>query len=144
MTQSSASGDDPTRVLELPLLFVGDDVVLRGMVVPLQLDGERQAPAGAARSAAGETDPARALLVPRLDGRYGTVGATGENVQVGRTPGGEPAAVVRATGRARIGSGVNGPGAALWVEATPIPASPPTDAERALARDVRALIVSIL
>src|SRR3954471_12626172 len=99
MTQPSASGDAATRPLELPLFFVGDDVVLPGMVVPLELDGERQAAVDAARSAAGDNDAPRVLLLPRVDGRYGTVGATGEIVQVGRTPGGEPAAVVRATGR---------------------------------------------
>ena len=79
---------DPLR---LPLLFVGADVVLPGMVVPLQLNSERQAAVDAARSAATEDAVARVLLVPRVDGRYGTVGAVAEIVQVGRTPGGDPA-----------------------------------------------------
>ena len=96
----------------------------------------------AARPVDGAT--AQVLLVPRVDGRYGAVGAVGEIVQVGRTPGGEPAAVVRATGRARIGSGVNGPGAALWVEAEPIPQPTATEHERSVARDVRSVIISIL
>ena len=117
-------------LLRLPLLFVGDDVVLPGMVVPLQLDSERQAAVDAARSAAGDQTTAQVLLVPRVDGRYGAVGAVGEIVQVGRTPGGAPAAVVRATGRARIGAGVNGPGAALWVEAEPVETPKATEHER--------------
>ena len=155
MTDASASGPDPTSgpptaspaerdPLRLPLLFVGADVVLPGMVVPLQLDSERQAAVDAARSAATEDAVARVLLVPRVDGRYGTVGAVAEIVQVGRTPGGDPAAVVRATGRARIGSGVNGPGAALWVEADPVAQPPATEPERSTARGLRTLIISIL
>ena len=154
MTELSASGngpasDSPASVtppgsMALPLLFVGDDVVLPGMVVPLQLDGERQAAVDAARSAAADDATPQVLLVPRVDGRYGAVGAVGEIVQVGRTPGGEPAAVVRATGRARIGTGVNGPGAALWVEAEPIAQPKATEHERGVARDVRSVIISIL
>ena len=40
--------------------------------------------------------------------------------QVGRLPSGEPAVVVRGMQRARIGAGVSGAGAALWVQATPV------------------------
>ena len=80
MTDASASGPAPTSgpptaspaerdPLRLPLLFVGADVVLPGMVVPLQLDSERQAAVDAARSAATEDAVARVLLVPRVDGR---------------------------------------------------------------------------
>jgi len=38
--------------------------------------------------------------------------------QIGRLPGGEQAAVVRATARVRIGTGTTGPAAALWVADT--------------------------
>ena len=45
------------------------------------------------------------------------MGAVAEVAQVGRLPGGESVALLKATQRARIGTGVMGPGAALWVEA---------------------------
>ena len=51
--------------------------------------------------------------MPRLDGKPAAVGALGVIEQVGRLPGGEPAAVVRAVARGRIGVGTTGPGAAL-------------------------------
>ncbi len=60
------------------------------------------------------------LLVPRPDGRYATVGTVASIEQLGRLPGGQPAAVLRGTARATIGTGTTGPGAALWVEATEI------------------------
>ena len=59
----------------------------------------------------------RAAAAPRLDDRYASYGVVATIEQLGRLPGGKPAAVLRAEGRARIGSGVTGPGAALWVEA---------------------------
>jgi ATP-dependent Lon protease len=88
--------------LTLPLLFLADTVVLPGMVVPVELDGDRQAAVDAARLAARDTTPAgssrpdissdsyrsgrrdtheetpRVLVVPRIDGKYGAVGATSD------------------------------------------------------------------
>ena len=103
-----------TKTQELPVLPLADVVVLPGMVVPVTLDEpERQAAIDAAQAAAND----RLLVVPRLDGKYATVGVVATIEQLGKLPGGEPAAVVRAIGRARVGSGVTGPGSALWVEA---------------------------
>src|SRR5882757_549915 len=59
-------------------------------------------------------------------------------------PTGEPAAVVRGEQRARIGSGVTGPGAALWVEATPIEDSTVNGRTEELAKEYKALVVSLL
>jgi len=39
---------------------------------------------------------------------------------------------------------VNGPGAALWVEADPVAQPPATEPERSTARGLRTLIISIL
>jgi len=137
----------------LPVLPLTDTVVLPGMVLPVELDAERQAAVDAARTAAGSgprsgirsTDPsARVLLVPRLDGRYGAVGVVAEIAQVGRLPDGRTAAVVRAIQRARVGAGVTGPGAALWVEATPVE-DPVADARTSdLAAEYKQVLTALL
>ncbi|MFD2078668.1 ATP-dependent Lon protease [Actinopolymorpha cephalotaxi] len=141
----------------LPLLFLDDTVLLPGMVVPVELDGERRSAVDAARLAAQngtsgaqddtgiQSDPApRVLVVPRIEGRYGAVGAVAEIAQIGRLPSGEPAVVLRAVSRAQVGVGVNGPGAALWVEAEPMLVPPADERTRELAREYKSVLVSIL
>ncbi|MER8101744.1 endopeptidase La [Kitasatospora sp. NPDC094016] len=106
--------------LTLPVLPLDDEVVLPGMVVPLDLkDTEVRAAVEAARAAATGTGKPQVLLVPRVDGSYAAVGTLATVEQVGRLADGEPAALVRAVRRVRIGAGTTGPGAALWVETTP-------------------------
>ncbi|WP_406203019.1 endopeptidase La [Kitasatospora sp. NBC_01560] len=106
--------------LTLPVLPLDDEVVLPGMVVPLDLkDTEVRAAVEAARAAAGGTGKPQVLLVPRVDGSYAAAGTLATVEQVGRLADGEPAALVRAVRRVRIGVGTTGPGAALWVETTP-------------------------
>ncbi|MFF0722160.1 endopeptidase La [Micromonospora sp. NPDC003816] len=124
----------------LPVLPLTDAVLLPGMVIPVTLDPTTQAAVDAARA----TGDRRLLAVPRLDGEYGSVGAIATIEKVGRLPSGEPAAVVRGLARARIGSGVPGPGAALWVEATEIDEPTPAGKARELAREYRALVTSVL
>ncbi|MDH6575628.1 endopeptidase La [Kitasatospora sp. MAP5-34] len=103
--------------LTLPVLPLDDEVVLPGMVVPLDLsDTEVRAAVEAARSAVSGTAKPQVLLVPRLDGSYAAVGTLATVEQVGRLADGDPAALVRAVRRVRIGTGTTGPGAALWVE----------------------------
>ena len=105
----------------LPLLPLDGMVVLPGMVLPLSLgDAETRAATEAAQMSSGEGVEARVLLVPRLNGKYTNVGTVAVIEQVGRLRGGEHVAVVRGTGRVRIGTGTAGPGAALWVEVTPL------------------------
>jgi ATP-dependent Lon protease len=107
--------------LTLPVLPLDDEVVLPGMVVPLDLkDTEVRAAVEAARAAARPVNGGKpqVLLVPRLDGSYAAVGTLATVEQVGRLADGEPAALVRAVRRVRIGAGTTGPGAALWVETT--------------------------
>ena len=129
-----------TETLKLPVLPLTDSVLLPGMVVPVRLDQpEIQAAVDAADSSA-----RRVLVVPRLDGRYAAVGVVAILEQIGRLPSGEKAAVVRGETRARIGSGVTGPGAALWVEASTIDDPAPTGRVLELAREYKALVVSIL
>jgi ATP-dependent Lon protease len=146
----------------LPVLFLDDAVVLPGMVLPIELTSQAQASIDAARAARGgarSTDlrdldrdsarestrePLRLLLVPRIEGRTGVLGTLAEVTQIGRLPSGEPAAVLRATARARIGAGVSGPGAALWVEAEILEPPAPTGRTRELATEYKQVLTSIL
>jgi ATP-dependent Lon protease len=134
--------------LTLPVLPLTDGVLLPGMVVPVELDAEAQAAVDAARTAGsaagGIRSEARVLVVPRLDGDYAAVGTVAVLDQVGRLPGGEPGALLRGTARARVGQGVTGPGAALWVEATPVDVPPVTERARELAAEYKTVVEGIL
>jgi ATP-dependent Lon protease len=110
------------------------------MVIPVTLDTATQAAVDAAR-ASGDN---MLIAVPRLDGAYGPVGTTAVIDKVGRLPSGEPAAVIRGVARAHIGSGVAGPGAALWVETTPFDEPAATGRTRELAREYQTLVTSVL
>ncbi|MBB4692836.1 ATP-dependent Lon protease [Actinoplanes abujensis] len=122
------------------MLFLDDIVLLPGMVVPVELDEAAQAAVDAARTSAGS----ELLIAPRLEDRYASHGVVASVKQVGKSRGGTPAAVLRTGERARIGSGVTGPGAALWVEAEPVAAVAPTEHARELAAEYKKLVVSVL
>ncbi|RKN06953.1 endopeptidase La [Streptomyces radicis] len=134
--------------LTLPVLPLDDEVVLPGMVVPLELsDAEVRAAVEAAQAAAPRGEKPRVLLVPRLDGNYAGIGVLGRVEQVGRLADGDPGALVRGLRRVRIGSGTTGPGRALWVEATPITETVPSTLPGAvteLAKEYKALATSWL
>ncbi len=136
-----------TEARNYPVLPLDDAVVLPGMVVPIELDtekAERSREIQAAIDAAQLADTP-VLIVPRPNGRYATVGTVASIEQLGRLPGGQPAAVLRGTARATIGTGTTGPGAALWVEATEIPEPDSYDEEvHSLAREYKGLVTSIL
>lgn len=104
--------------LVLPVLPLDGEVVLPGMVVPLDLsDAEVRAAVEAAQAAArSESGKPKVLLVPRIDGTYARTGVLGTVEQVGRLADGDPGALIRGRDRVRIGAGTTGPGAALWVE----------------------------
>jgi ATP-dependent Lon protease len=123
----------------LPVLFLSDLVVLPGMVVPIPLDEAAQAAVDAARS----SSDGELLLAPRLEDRYASYGVVTTVERVGRLMGGGPGAVLRAGRRARIGSGVTGPGAALWVEVEPVEETV-TDRARELAEEYKRLVVAVL
>ncbi|MGW1374318.1 endopeptidase La [Streptomyces sp. NPDC002446] len=107
--------------LTLPVLPLDDEVVLPGMVVPLDLsDADVRAAVEAAQAAAAPGSKPRVLLVPRIDGTYAGIGTLGRVEQVGRLSDGDPGALIRGLGRVRIGSGTTGPGAALWVAGTTV------------------------
>ncbi|MDQ3576166.1 MAG: endopeptidase La [Actinomycetota bacterium] len=134
-----------SHALTVPVLPLDDTVLLPGMVVPIPLTGsDNAAEARAAIEAAqAGAEPARVVLVPRLDGKYARVGTLAEVEQVGRLPGGELAAVVRGTGRVRIGAGTTGPGAALWVRVDTADETV-DDRARELSREYKGLVTMIL
>src|SRR5690606_22590668 len=104
--------------LTLPVLPLDDEVVLPGMVVPLDLsDGDVRAAVEAAQAAASGEKP-QVLLVPRVGGSYTDIGVLGRVEQIGRLADGGSGALIRGRSRVRVGVGTSGPGAALWVEGT--------------------------
>jgi len=126
--------------INVPVLFVADQVVLPGMVVPIALtDG-----ADAAIQAARASDSGKLLIAPRLDDRYPSYGVIASILQVGRVGGGGAAAVVRGERRAHIGAGANGPGAALWVQVTEVDEGEPADEIKALAAEYKKLLLAML
>jgi ATP-dependent Lon protease len=139
--------------LTLPVLPLDDEVVLPGMVVPLEtsqhevrnaIDAARAPTAARIPGIRSENKP-RVLLVPRLADRgLAGVGTLAVVDQEGRLPSGEPGAVVRGVARVRIGAGTTGAGAALWVEGTVMEETgrgPRTDE---LAKEYKALIIAVL
>ena len=133
--------------MNIPVLPLSDAVVLPGMVVPLPLDDHevRAAVEAAQLTERPEGSPAQVLLVSRPDGKYAAMGTLADIEQVGRLPGGAPAAVVRGVERAKIGAGTTGPGAALWVQAEAVPAPMPAEPRTLeLAREYKSLVISLL
>jgi ATP-dependent Lon protease len=141
-----------SETLTLPVLPLDDEVVLPGMVVPLETS---QPEVGAAIDAARipsrqvpgvrSEQRARVLLVPRLPDRgLAGVGTLAVVEQVGRLPGGQPGAVVRGVSRVRIGSGTTGAGAALWVEGTVVSETGLGPHADELAREYKTLITGLL
>ncbi|MEV8453029.1 endopeptidase La [Streptomyces sp. NPDC052095] len=142
---------DSTAVtpLALPVLPLDDEVVLPGMVVPLDLsDAEVRGAVEAAQAAVrGGGGKPEVLLVPRIDGTYAGTGVIGTVEQVGRLSDGDPGALIRGRGRVRIGAGTSGPGAALWVEGTrvdPVVPDPLPGAAAELVKEYKALATSWL
>ena len=127
--------------LTLPVLPLTTGVVLPQMVVTVALETD-EARAAADAAIAG---PGQLLLVPRLQGRYATVGAVATIETSGELPNGGRALVLRATGRAVIGVGVPGSGTALWVQAEPAQDDHVVDAPLAvLATEYRATVELLL
>ncbi|WP_067826415.1 endopeptidase La [Nocardia inohanensis] len=110
------------------------------MVVPIELDESAQAAIDAARAAKVN----QVLVAPRLDEGYASYGVVATIEQVGRMRGGAPAAVLKAEARVKIGHGVTGPGAALWVEAEPVEEPAADGRTRELADEYKKLVISVL
>ena len=135
-----------TEIKNLPVLSLTDSVILPGMVVPIELDESSQAAVDAAQSTASGQDGklGELLIAPRLKDSYATYGVVATIEQVGQLAGGAPAAVLRAGRRAKIGTGVTGPGAALWVAAELVEDEAATDDARTLAKEYKSLVIATL
>ncbi len=101
-----------TRELTLPVLPLRNGVVFPNMVVTLRIETEEGSKAVAAAKESGGT----ILLVPRVNGKYATVGT------VARIQNDDDATfVVEGLARARVGAGRTGEEGALWVDAEQYP-----------------------
>src|SRR3979411_1947607 len=85
----------------LPVLPMDDIVVLPHMSVTLAVEGDDQQEA---IEAARQGKPL-ILLVPRIDGKFGTVGTAGRLGESAELPTGAEAFMIRGEYRARLGSG---------------------------------------
>ena len=120
----------------LPVLPLPVGVILPSMVVTVALETpEAQAAADAAATGDGHL-----LIVPRVDGRYASVGVIAKVESTGTLPGGTPALVIRALNRAHVGLGVVGTTDALWVTAEPATEAEPTEHTTQLATELRATL----
>jgi ATP-dependent Lon protease len=143
-----------SETLTLPVLPLDDDVVLPGMVVPIELtDNEVRGAIDAARNSRGlgrvpgirSEEKAQVLVVPRTGDRgLAGTGTLAVIEQVGRLPGGEPGAVLRGESRVKIGQGTTGTGAALWVEGTVIEETGLGAKATELAKEYKSLVIATL
>ncbi|HSS10118.1 MAG TPA: LON peptidase substrate-binding domain-containing protein, partial [Acidimicrobiales bacterium] len=113
-----------------------DVVVLPHMTVTLAVEGDT---AKAAVEAARQGNRL-ILLVPRIDGHYGTIGTVARLGEGGELPTGAEAFMLRGEYRARLGSGQADIAGALFVKAEPIvDPEPPTERSVELGREYRAM-----
>jgi ATP-dependent Lon protease len=130
-----------TDTQTLPLLPLTTGVVLPGMVVTLTIESHE---ARAAVDAASDDDERLLLLVPRIDDRYARVGTVAKIEDVGALRGGTEALVIRGLHRAVLGAGVAGTGEAVWIQADPVADTEPSEREKQLAREYRAVIENVV
>ncbi|MGO9876291.1 MAG: endopeptidase La [Acidimicrobiia bacterium] len=139
-TTSFKSGESETGTEVLPMLPLTQGVVFPQMVVTIALETDEAKRAGAAAEQAGR----RLILVPRVDGRYSTVGTVAQIENAGELPNGTLALVIRGVSRAHVGSGSVGNEGALHVEVVPVEDPEPTERARELSKEYRAVVETIL
>ncbi len=121
----------------LPVLPLRNGVVFPQMVVTLRIE----TPEGQTALEASESAQGRMLLVPRVDGRYASVGTIAEI----HSDDGEGNIVVEGVSRARVGSGSTDESGALWVEAEEYPETEIIDEELdALVEEYRAVLAAVM
>jgi len=125
----------------IPLLPLTNGVVLPNMVVTIPLEREEaQAAVAAARQGDGLV-----LLVPRVAGRYATIGTVAKLEDTRKLPNGIEVAILQGLHRASVGSAAGGTGPALRVIAQPAQdINPLTETSHVLAREYKALIENLL
>src|SRR5260370_2553817 len=113
----------PTPKSELlPVMPMDDVVVLPHMTVTLAVEGDT---AKAALEAARQGNR-MILLVPRIDGQYGSIGTVARLGEGTELPTGAEAFMLRGEYRARLGSGQADIGGAPFAQADPPAPPPPT------------------
>jgi ATP-dependent Lon protease len=129
------------KTRDLPLLSLNNGVVLPNMVVTIPLDREEaRAAVQAARGADGLV-----LMVPRVEGRYASLGTVAHVEDSRKLANGIEITVLQALYRASVGSGAGGTGPALRVLANPVDdVNPLTEQAHVLAREYKALIENLL
>ena len=95
----------------IPLLPLNNAVVLPGMIVTIPVEREE---AGAAIAAAREGDRL-VLLVPRVEGKYASIGTVAKIEDSRKLPNGVDVAILQGLHRASVGSAAAGTGPALRV-----------------------------
>src|SRR2546421_12170090 len=125
----------------IPLLPLNNGVVLPNMVVTVPLEREE---AQAAVAAASEGDRL-VLLVPRVEGRYASIGTVARIEDSRKLPNGIEVAILQGQYRASVGSAAAGTGPALRVMAQPAAdVNPLSETSHVLAREYKALIENLL
>ncbi|MBO0703212.1 MAG: LON peptidase substrate-binding domain-containing protein, partial [Candidatus Dormibacteraeota bacterium] len=127
---------------KLPVLPLTEAVVLPRMSATIPLDNEDAR--RAARSAF--SDDGLLLLLPKVEGRYSTVGVIAKVEEKGRLANGTEVVVAQARHRAVLGPVTTDEGGALIAEVTPRPDPPAADGALAhdLAQEYRAIVENIL
>ncbi|MGI8517193.1 MAG: endopeptidase La [Acidimicrobiia bacterium] len=135
MTRSFVNQDLETQ--SLPVLPLRNGVVFPHMVVTLRIETAEGKTALAASARADD----RLILVPRVGGRYASVGTVAEVQQTDD----EGNVVVSGIARARVGSGSTDNAGALWVEIEPYPEVDVHDeALDDLVSEYRAVVTEVL
>ncbi len=133
----SRQPESPQTDLTLPVLPLSNGVVFPHMVVTLRIETTEGKVALGAASAAGE----RFILVPRVGGRFASVGTIAQ-IQDRDDDGN---VVVSGVGRARVGAGSTDSNGALWVEVETYPEVDVHDeALDALVAEYRAVVTEVL
>ncbi len=122
--------------LKLPVLPLRNGIVFPHMVVTLRIETDE----GRAALAAAEQADGWMLLVPKVDGRYASVGTIARVQQVDGAD-----VVVSGEARARVGSGSTDDAGALWVEADRCPEVDMIDSElQGLVDEYRAVVTAVM
>ena len=125
----------------IPLLPLNNGVVLPNMTVTIPLErDEAQAAVSAAR---GEGN--LVLLVPRVEGRYATIGTVARVEDSRKLPNGIEVVILNGLWRASVGSAAAGTGPALRILAQPVAEiNPLSEQAQLLGREYKALIENLL
>ena len=125
----------------IPLLPLNNGVVLPNMVVTVPLERE-EAQAAVAAARGGDQ---LVLLVPRVEGRYASIGTVAKLEDSRKLPNGVEVAILQGQYRATVGSAAAGTGPALRVTAQPAAdVNPLSETSHVLAREYKALIENLL